>query len=326
MRWPCDREGCTFGDSGVCARAAEFTSPETECVDYLASKPVAALEVSGPTRETFPVWSGDALGPEFASRMDLATPPLRVLIAGPPSSGKTSLLTAQFLDLDRLPSTTLPAQFAGSYTLYGYDRLCDTAFRWKEGGGTAMPHTGRGSGRDPAWLHLALKFPNTCRVRHLLLSDMPGELFTAWSGDADALPLSLQSSVDAYWLVLDASKAKEKVQRSAAQDLLRRIAQATPSRSVEVILTKVDQVMQISDSTSPEEVLAAVPELVRDLGHAWGRDNHLQFTPVASYFGENKRLGWRTLEPIRHLLQYQRDAAPIAHARRSRRYVDYVGA
>jgi len=258
--------------------------------------------------------------------MDLATPPLRVLVAGPPSSGKTSLLTAQFLDLDRLPSSTLPAQFAGSYTLYGYDRLCDATFRWKEGSGTAMPHTGRGSERDPAWLHLALKFPNTCKVRHLLLSDMPGEVFTAWCGDTDALPLPLLSSVDGYWLVLDANRAKEKVQRSAAQDLLRRIAQAAPSRPVEVIITKVDQVVQLTDGTTPEDVLASVPELVRDLRHAWGRENPLRFTPVASYVGENKRLGWRTLEPLRHMLQYTRDATPIARARGSKRYVDYVGA
>src|SRR5262245_24606693 len=123
MGWPCRRNGCTFGDSGVCARAAEFANPELECEDYLASQPAAEADVIGPERSTFPIWSGNALGPEFASKMDLANPPTRVLIAGPPLSGKTSLLTAQFLDLDRLPNTTLPAQFAGSYTLYGYDRL-----------------------------------------------------------------------------------------------------------------------------------------------------------------------------------------------------------
>jgi len=324
MRWPCRREGCTFGDSGVCGRAAEFTDPETECDDYLASQPPDAIAPPAQLA-TFPSWSGNALGPDFAGRMDLANPPLRVLVAGQPLSGKTSLVTAQFLDLDRTPSTSLPAQFAGSYTLYGYDRLCDAAFRWKEGAGADMPHTGRGAERDPAWLHLAFKFPESHKVRHLLLSDMPGELFNDWCGDKDGLDPSLIVPINVFWVVVDASRAKEKLQRSAARDLLGRVGEVAGSRRVEVILTKSDQVVRMSKSTKPESVLDAVADLVGQLRHAWTGTVPLQFTPLASYDGTNKKAGWRTLEPIRHLLE----PTPKAPLHRSEpvsdRYVDFMG-
>ena len=325
MVWLCHREGCTFSDTGVCARAAEFAEPETECDDYLSSQPEELPEPSLPDIPVFPPWTGNAIGSDFAEQMQLGNVPARVLIAGKPGSGKTTLLTGQFLELDRVVHSGLPAQFAGSYTLYGYDQLCDFAFRWSPGTPGAVPHTSRGQARAPAWLHLAFRYPGSGATRHILFSDMPGEIFNDWCGDSSVVSGDVLESVHVFWIVVDASLAAQKVERSAACDLVRRVKSASAGRPVEVILTKYDVLVDLSKPPEHGEILAPAAQLISELRQAWGPASELTITPLAAFPHESaSNPGWQTLEPLRRLLAAQA-TNPVPAERVLRRYVDYVG-
>ncbi|HVX90313.1 MAG TPA: hypothetical protein VHC20_01615 [Candidatus Paceibacterota bacterium] len=256
--------------------------------------------------------------------MALSNPPLRVLVAGPPSSGKTTLLTGQFLDLDRVSHSGLPAEFAGSYTLHEYERMCDTAFRWQDGARAAVPRTPRGLERESAWLHLAFRFPTDGVVRHLLFSDMPGEAFVQWCNDKSAMPIETLAAVDVFWVVVDASRAAIKAERTAATDLLKRIRAEAAERPVQVILTKVDKLVDINSELKHKDVVHAAGQLVADLRRAWGSDA-MAISPVAALPKEQAtNSGWQTLEPIARLLAPR---PPAAVPRRTNliHYVDYMG-
>lgn len=304
MRWPCGRAGCDFQLTGTCQRAVEFSVPETQCGDYLAGRP--AEEALAPPVPTFPPWTGDALGLDFLSRLAVSTPIRKVLVAGRHDSGKTTLLTSQLLELERGRAHALPGRFAGSYTLRGYERLTDEAFRWR-GVGPIVPHTGRGSERDPGWLHLAFRLTGD-RVRHLVLSDLPGEAFRDWATDGAALP---SMGITDVWVVVDGADGVAAARRKDARSLMARVRDLGDV-PCSVILTKTD--------AAERESIDALRQLAK---------NVLQGSTVyevAAFPGDDASVpAVGVMAPLRPLLEVGTPVRVPRPVPSSDRYVDWFG-
>lgn len=274
MSYRCANEDCAYAETGVCARLAEFSDPEKQCVDLRLGRDAAraeAPETSAPSKpkpehelttgdvelpaDPGRFWSGFALGAEEAGSM-LWEPAARLFtIMGGKDRGKTSLLTAAYIQLANGFVNSFPYRFCGSRSLHGFQRLADPAFIWKGDEQRVVPRTTQSNYRQPSFLHLALKarafgaMPTT----NVLLTDMPGEWFEKWADEgASALPdtLDFLPRTDGFLVVLDAPRALEdRGYRKDVRYLLDRVIAFTqsspnPRRPVALVLTKYDAIVQ----------------------------------------------------------------------------------
>lgn len=124
-------------------------------------------------------WSGNTLGLADLEFVASRHRPHVVGIAGPQNAGKTTFLAMVYLLLRRghFPAV---GQFAGSYSLGGWEQLA-RYFEWKSDAEPEYPpHTAADEGRRPGLLHLSFRSSSGAR-RDTLWTDAPGEWFQRWS-------------------------------------------------------------------------------------------------------------------------------------------------
>ncbi|MGZ0146081.1 TRAFAC clade GTPase domain-containing protein [Kribbella sp. WER1] len=192
--------------------------------------------------------------------------PLVIGIIGPQNAGKTTLLAAWYLLLSRGAAELGGREFAGSYSLDGWEAIAG-ALRWNPGYSPSFPpHTTSRSGRAPGLLHLSLT--QSMQLADYLLTDAPGEWFQRWAINRDT-----QDGDGARWiaehagvflLIADRAALSSENKGSARSDLqllARRVSVERGTRPVALVWTKADlEVEPAIEHSVRQAVLDVMPD------------------------------------------------------------------
>lgn len=123
-------------------------------------------------------WTGRGLGLADMTLASSRGSACLVGLIGPFNAGKTGLLTAIYAHFAG-EGVVDGYDFAGSFSLQGWNQLKDYTTWPSTNGGIFPPHTPDTGQRTPSLLHLAFRRGDGV-VRDLLFTDAPGEWFTRW--------------------------------------------------------------------------------------------------------------------------------------------------
>jgi len=208
-----------------------------------------------------------------------------VILAGPVGSGKTTILTALFEAFLEAPFGNY--LFAGSQTLIGFERRCHDA-RVSSGrlvGETA--HTSVREGIRFLHLRLAATEKGTSTRKHLLLSDISGEIFVQLRDSGSAVrDMKVLGRADHICIIIDGDKLLEPetrhIARNDARAILRSILEAevlSPSCRIDVIFSKWDLVVSSKQST---EVISYVEQTRKAFAKVIGERCAVIFHEIAA--------------------------------------------
>lgn len=256
----CTQSGCEIATSGRCL---EGFVPTESCPHVTTSS--TALQQELPRVHENPdgsfysqdkevqyvrLPSGEGLNDVEAAQVAASAQAQLIIIAGPYGSGKTTILTALFDAFQEAPFANFT--FRGSRTLIGFEQRCHLG-RAESGQSTAKTaHTSVREG--VVFLHLDLAFDRneTTSHRHLLLSDISGELFRKISDSADGVDrVRALARADHLCIVIDGEKLASKAGRHAAlnesRTILRSILESnrlSPLCQLDMIISKWDVVIE----------------------------------------------------------------------------------
>lgn len=257
----CSRKTCFVPDTGCALGHVD----RTKCPDLTVRAEKSALLAETPDEVLLP-WSGSAMGLGDLGFVAGRGRPLVMGIIGPQNAGKTTLLAAWYLLLGRGAAALGGREFAGSYSLDGWEAIAG-ALRWSPGQSPSFPpHTTSRSGRAPGLLHLS--FAEAGRFADYLFADAPGEWFQRWainrdSNDSDGARW-ISDRADAFLLIADREALSSENRGSARNDLqllARRVSVERGTRPVALVWTKADlEVEPAIEQSVRQAVLAVTPD------------------------------------------------------------------
>ncbi len=185
-----------------------------------------------------------------------------MIVAGPVGSGKTTILTSLFESFLEAPTGNY--LFAGSKTLVGFERRCHDA---RKASGRLVAETGHTSRREGVrFLHLKLAAAEADipSPRHLLLSDVSGELFkTLRDSNSAVKEMTALQRADHLCVVIDGQKLTElgqrQVARNDARSMLRSIIAMgvlSPTCKIEIVFSKWDLILSAQPTQDLHRFLA----------------------------------------------------------------------
>lgn len=227
-------------------------SSEREPEPQTASVDEALTDVTG---DASPYQSAGALTNEQALSITSASRTTVVVLAGGVGSGKTTLLTAIYEHFLQEPVNDY--LFAGSETLFGYERLCHFG-RYASGLEEAWTKTTHKL--EPPWLHLRVRDRGLSKPgTDLLFANLSGEWFEQLAtGKSNFEDFPHVFRADHFLLVLDGEKLAQGRLRDSeralvellARRLIERDALASPD-CMSVVVTKWDAL--VSAGTEAQE-------------------------------------------------------------------------
>lgn len=191
-------------------------------------------------------WSGSALGRSDIAFVTGRRSPTTIGVFGPENAGKTSLLAAWYLLIGRGASVSQRHDFAGSFTLPGWEAVART-MQWIPGTPPEFPaHTSTRGTREQGLLHLAFR-EDGIRLRDYLFADAPGLWFQRWAVNEEAPDARgarwIVQNADAFILTADCaalSGPNRGSARASLQLLARRLGANLRGRPVSLVWTKSD--------------------------------------------------------------------------------------
>ncbi|NNN33178.1 hypothetical protein HLK59_23025 [Streptomyces sp. S3(2020)] len=177
------------------------------------------------------------------------------------------MLGAWYLLLGRGAAELRAGQFAGSFSLAGWEAVAES-LRWAPGQAPGFPpHTASRSGRAPGLLHLSFRAGQKQPVDYLF-TDAPGEWFQKWAINKDGSEAAgarwIAEHADVFLLVADRealSGASMGSARSALQLLAARVADERQSRPVALVWTKSDvSIAPAMEESVRQSVFGPMPE------------------------------------------------------------------
>lgn len=224
---------------------------------------VVAAPTAGSSEGFSVPWPSSAMNSSDFPVISARGAPRVINIVGAANAGKTTLLSTWYLLLARGALGSASTQFAGSYTLEGWEHIAHN-LRWDNDGGPGFPeHTPSGSGREPGMLHLAQRLSSGVSG-DILFSDAPGEWFNAWAIEKDATLAGgarwLSEHADAFVVVADCealSGPERGHARGILQDLIHRVSVEAVGRPVALVWTKADKPVPSTIRTDIDEAVAA---------------------------------------------------------------------
>ena len=224
--------------------------------------------VAAPTNDsqtTRVSWSGSALGLADLAQLTLRGRHLLIGVLGAHNAGKTTLLTACYLQLLRGQSIG-EFTFAGSRTLGAWESLATHPRFTDQAKGPAFPpHTPRGTQRVPGLLHLALRNPQD-EHRDVFLTDAPGEWFSRWAENEHAPEAEAArwtaTHADAFMVFADCQQLSGETPidaRDRTQEMLERLANHIGQRPVMLVWAKSDHTPSKKIRYDIRDTLQAIP-------------------------------------------------------------------
>jgi len=238
----CKRETCFVPDTGCDLGHTDLS----QCPAWCCQAEATSVE-SEETNEVLLPWSGSALGLADLGFIAGRARPFIVGVAGPQNAGKTTLLGAWYLLLGRGAVRVSNREFAGSYSLSGWEAVAGS-MRWNPGQPPSFPpHTSSRNGRAPGLLHLAFWDADEARSMDYLFTDAPGEWFQKWAINRDSAEGAgarwIADRADIFLVVADREALSGEnmgTARSALRLLARRLADERRGRPVALVWTKSD--------------------------------------------------------------------------------------
>ena len=220
MNSGCNFEGCTVGETGVCALERD---PVT-CNHRLDASDggVIGLPVLERPVGTVAFPSSHTLGPDAVSSMMALRYVTVVGILGDPDSGKTACLASTYLLVANAMLTGWT--FADSKSLMAFEDIARGARDWNEGAPPSQMtmHTEMTDDRRAGFVHLRLIRHSDGKCVDLALPDLPGEWTTKLVTNAQSDRLDFMKAAEVIWIVLDGRALADKERRQA---LISRVGQ-----------------------------------------------------------------------------------------------------
>jgi hypothetical protein len=230
----CKFDGCTVGETGVCAleRNPETCEHRINAANEFVGKsqlPTDATEGDGigsPVLErpasAASFSSSQTLGPDTVSSMMASRYVTIVGILGDPDSGKTACLASIYLLISNamLKGWT----FADSKSLMGFEDIARGAREWNAGSPPSQMtmHTEMADERRAGFLHLRLVRQSDGRRVDLALPDLPGEWTTKLMSSAQFDRFEFMKAAEVIWFVVDGRALADDQRR---QGLITRVGQ-----------------------------------------------------------------------------------------------------
>lgn len=240
----CSQDACFADDGEVCCLG---TMDRAECPYWSTGGSLSEAPISPSPLSARVSWSGCALGLADLANLTPRGRTLLIGVLGAHDAGKTTLLTGNYLELLR-GLQIADARFAGSRTLQAWESLAAWA-RFDDAARPPSfpPHTPRGTGRIPGLLHLALRGPRG-DFRDLLLTDAPGEWFTRWAVQEDAVDADgarwIVRHADAFLVLADCERLagpQRGPARNAIRQILERLGNHVHGRPTALVWSKADK-------------------------------------------------------------------------------------
>lgn len=260
----CSRATC-FAPESTCSMGC---GDHTKCHEWTGQGRVAASQEEVAPHELVLPWSGSALGLVDLGFVAGRAKPLVVGIIGHQNAGKTTLLAAWYLLLGR-GLIYGDHQFAGSYSLAGWEAVA-SSLRWTPGHSPSFPpHTTSRGGRTPGLLHLDFRYSDGVS-RGYMFADAPGEWFQKWAANRDSVDGAgarwVAEHADVFLLVADCEALAGPSKGSARGAFLRlveRLASERGRRPVALVWTKSDvKVAPEMEAVIRQTVFSSIPETV----------------------------------------------------------------
>ncbi|CAL9437972.1 hypothetical protein SUDANB9_02177 [Streptomyces sp. enrichment culture] len=257
----CPQQSCFVPDTGCALGHVDLSACP---VFHGSGKDTSVPEVTG---DVLLPWSGSALGLADLAFVAGRARPRIIATIGPQNAGKTTMLGAWYLLLGRGAAELRAGQFAGSFSLAGWEAVAES-LRWAPGQAPGFPpHTASRSGRAPGLLHLSFRAGQKRPVDYLF-TDAPGEWFQKWAINKDGPEAAgarwIAEHADVFLLVADRealSGASMGSARSALQLLAARVADERQSRPVALVWTKSDvSIAPAMEESVRQSVFGPMPE------------------------------------------------------------------
>jgi hypothetical protein len=231
----CNFDGCTVGETGICALEHDPATCNQRVnvsgVDSVEGADLSLRAVHGETigspvlerptgTASFP--PSHTLGPDAVSRL-MATRYVTVVgILGDPDSGKTACLASTYL---LIANAMLKGwSFADSKSLMGFEDIARGAREWNEGSPPSQMtmHTEMTDDRRAGFLHLRLVRQSDGRRVDLALPDLPGEWTTKLVTSSQSDRFEFMKAAEVIWIILDGRVLADRERR---QGLISRVGQ-----------------------------------------------------------------------------------------------------
>ena len=238
MSGSCNFDGCTVGETGICAlerdpvtcehhigKIASGKADEVE-VEKEPSDPSTPSTIGAPVLErptgmsSFP--TSRTLGPDAISKMMASRYVTVIGILGDPEAGKTACLASLYLMISN--AKLAGWNFADSKSLMAFEDIARGAREWDAGNppDQMTVHTELSDDRRPGFLHLRLVRESDGRRVDLALPDLPGEWTTELIGTSRVDRFEFMKAAEAIWIVLDGRALENKERR---QGVISRVGQ-----------------------------------------------------------------------------------------------------
>lgn len=269
----CQQQSCTVALDGRCLEGLDLK----QCPYFLQHEQTTSGDISlqgtavavyvPSTRIALP--DGVALDLETAKVITQASVTRVIIVAGPPDSGKTTLLTSLYECFQSGPFCDY--LFVGSRTLPGFERRCHLARIASERAKADTERTRPGQGYQ--LLHLRVRVQDLGKPpQDLLFSDLSGETFRlAKDSTAECQSLPLLRRADHFVLLLDADRlARVEYRAETASDgesLLRSCLDAQMLGKfslVDVLFTKWDLLRNRVDEGPTEAYIASLETRIQN--------------------------------------------------------------
>jgi hypothetical protein len=226
----CKFDGCTVGETGVCAIERD---PETcehrvnaEGRSQLSTDATEGEGIGSPVLErpasASSFSSSQTLGPDAVSSLMASRYVTIVGILGDPDSGKTACLASIYLLISNAMLTGWT--FADSKSLMGFEDIARGAREWNAGSPPSQMtmHTEMTDERRAGFLHLRLVRESDGRRVDLALPDLPGEWTTKLISTAQSDRFEFMKAAEVIWIVVDGRALADDERR---QGLITRVGQ-----------------------------------------------------------------------------------------------------
>lgn len=245
MKEECPEPNCLV-PNGKC----HLGDNQQTCENWLKRKPVVERKnifasSSSPENNNLD-WTGLAFGLKDLEIVAVRNRLKIFGVIGPYNAGKTTLLSILFAYLNQ-GNTFGNSQFAGSFTLEGWENIGNN-LKWKDSSPPEFPpHTELTGERVPSLLHLAFR-GKLNRLLDVIFTDAPGEWFKKWSineeSDESQGARWMADHSSAFVLVMDCAAlvgSERGLRRKEYENLINRLETVISNRPIAVVWTKYNQ-------------------------------------------------------------------------------------